>query len=153
MDMTTKKTLIWITSMLTNRRYSELKNIKTYAERFDYLRAGGKVGDSTFGFERYLNQSFYKSTEWIRARRQVIIRDNGCDMGVEGYDISGPIVIHHMNPITPEDLEHFNPDILNPEYLVCVSVQTHKAIHYGDSSLLPKTYTPRTPNDTCPWKR
>lgn len=139
--------------MLTNRRYSELKQLKTFDERFDYLRVGGKVGESTFGFDRYLNQAFYKSTEWIRVRRQVIIRDNGCDLGLEGYDIGGPIVIHHMNAITPEDLETFNPDVLNPEFLICVSTQTHKAIHYGDPKLLPKTYVERSPHDTCPWKR
>ncbi len=139
--------------MLTNRRYSELKQLKTFDERFDYLRVGGKVGESTFGFDRYLNQAFYKSTEWIRVRRQVIIRDNGCDLGLDGYDIGGPIVIHHMNAITPEDLETFNPDVLNPEFLICVSTQTHKAIHYGDPKLLPKTYVERSPHDTCPWKR
>ena len=139
--------------MLTNRRYSELKQLKTFDERFDYLRVGGKVGESTFGFDRYLNQAFYQSTEWIRVRRQVIIRDNGCDLGLDGYDIGGPIVIHHMNAITPEDLETFNPDVLNPEFLICVSTQTHKAIHYGDPKLLPKTYVERSPHDTCPWKR
>lgn len=138
--------------MLTNRRYSELKQIKTYEERYEYLRVGGKVGETTFGFDRYLNQSFYKSVEWIRARREVIIRDNGCDMGLEGFDISGSIIVHHMNAISPEDLEHFNPDILNPEYLICVSVLTHKAIHFGDPNLLAKPYVERRPNDTCPWK-
>lgn len=150
---TTKTITIWIMSMLTNRRYSELKLLKTFEERFDYLRVGGKVGESTFGFDRYLNQSFYKSTEWIRARRQVIIRDNGCDMGVDGFDIKGPIVIHHMNQISPEDIEHFNPDILNPEYLICVSTQTHKAIHFGDANLLSKAFVPRSKYDTCPWKQ
>ena len=139
--------------MLRIKTYSELSKLKTFEERFEYLRTGSVVGESTFGMERYLNQAFYRSKEWGSVRRQVVIRDNGCDLGVEGYDIAGPIIIHHMNPISAEDIENRNPDILNPEYLICVSDTTHKAIHYGNGDMIPKTFVERKPNDTCPWKR
>lgn len=141
------------TNMLTIKTYSELLKLPSFSERFDYLRTGSIVGDPTFGMERYLNQTFYRSKEWMAVRRDVIIRDNGCDLGLEGYAISGSIIVHHMNPITIEDIETRNPKILNPEFLICVSDMTHKAIHYGDGNFLPRTFVERKPNDTCPWKQ
>ena len=138
--------------MNTIRRYSELIKIPTFEERFEYLRVGGLIGRDTFGFDRYLNQAFYKSKEWGTVRRDVIIRDNGCDMAFAGHEIYGMIIVHHMNAITPEDVVDRNPDILNPEFLICLSEMTHKAIHYGDKDLLPRPLIERRPNDTCPWK-
>ena len=118
------------------------------------MKLNGKVGSDTFGFDRYLNQVFYKSYEWRKVRDQVIIRDNGCDLGIEGYDIYDRIIIHHMNPIMLTDIENRNADILNPEYLVCVCHDTHNAIHYGnDNSLRSNTFAERSENDTCPWKK
>lgn len=134
------------------RTYSELIKIPTFEERFEYLNLDGKVGEETFGFDRYLNQVFYKSDEWKSIRNEVIIRDNGCDLGIEDREIHGRIIIHHMNPITVDDIIHRNEDILNPEYLVCVADNTHKAIHYGDEDLLIKDLIERTKNDTCPWR-
>lgn len=134
------------------RRYSELIRLPSYDERFEYLRIGGAIGESTFGFDRYLNQTFYTSKEWRSIRRNVIVRDNGCDMAHPDYSIGNRIVIHHLNPITIEDIESGNPEILNPDFLVCVSDLTHKAIHFGDSELLPKPLIERKPFDTCPWK-
>lgn len=134
------------------RRYSELKRLTTFKERYEYLRVGGIVGETTFGFDRYLNQLLYTSDRWKEVRRQVIIRDNGCDLGIAGYDLHSKIIVHHMNPITIEDVEKVSDDIFNPEYLICVSQRTHNAIHYGDESLLPQTPINRRPGDTCPWK-
>lgn len=134
------------------RRYSELILLPTFEERFDYLRLGGSVGESTFGFDRYLNQVFYKSPEWKRIRDYVIIRDNGCDLGVEGYTIHGRILVHHMNPITVEDIERESDFLMNPEFLISTIHNTHNAIHYGDDSLLYKGPVERTKNDTCPWR-
>ena len=134
------------------RNYRELSRLKTFDERFEYLKIGGLVGESTFGFERYLNQTLYNSSKWRRLRNQIIIRDNGCDLGVEGYEIQGMIVVHHMNPISVDDLKDFSDDIFNPEYLICVSFTTHNAIHYGDKSLIPQEPVERRPGDTCPWK-
>ena len=133
------------------KSYTELSKYSSFLDRFEYLKLGGTVGFETFGSSRFLNQSFYTSPEWRRARREVILRDDGCDLGVEGYDIYRKILIHHMNPIREEDLLNRNPDILNPEFLICVSHNTHNAIHYGDSSLLPAPLTERRPGDTCPW--
>lgn len=133
------------------RTYSELCKIDSYKDRFDYLKLDGAVGVATFGSKRYLNQKFYISEEWKRVRDYVITRDLGCDMGVEGFDILGTIHIHHMNPIVSEDLIEKNPDILNPDYLITVSVSTHRAIHYGSADLLVLAPVERTPNDTCPW--
>lgn len=134
------------------RRYSELKRLKTFEERYEYLRIGGLVGESTFGFERFLNQALYTSQRWRLTRNRIIVRDNGCDLGVEGHDIYDKIIIHHMNPLVRGDLEDPDDSIFDPEFLICVSPRTHNAIHFGDASLLPKEYIPRRPNDTCPWK-
>lgn len=132
--------------------YSELSRLQTFEERFEYAKLGGVIGESTFGFDRYLNQALYRSPEWRRLRNQIIIRDNGCDLGVDGMSIGKYIIVHHLNPLTIEDLDERNEDIFNPEYLVCVSRNTHNAIHFGDESLLPKGPIERRPNDTCPWK-
>ena len=134
------------------RTYSELIQIPTFEERFDYLRLDGVVGKDTFGFDRYLNQQFYRSSEWKRIRNQVIVRDNGCDLGIDDYEIRGRILIHHMNPISIEDLQHMSDLLMNPEYLVCVSHRTHNAIHYGDDSLIVTAPIERSQNDTCPWR-
>lgn len=133
------------------RRYSELKMIPTFEERFDYLKIGGMVGNDTFGFDRYLNQNLYHSPEWKRVRREVILRDCGLDMGMDGYEIVGKIIIHHMNPISAEDIYEGNPDIFNPEFLVCVSEETHNAIHFGGKSKLPRVVVKRSPGDTKLW--
>ncbi len=135
------------------RTYRELSGLNTFEERFEYLRLNGNVGHETFGFDRFINQAFYKSKEWKRVRYEVIIRDNGCDLGVEGHEIRGKIYIHHMNPITLEDIKDRGDFLLNPEYLICVTLNTHNAIHYGNESLIAKTPLPRSKNDTCPWKR
>lgn len=137
---------------MTIRTYSELITIPTFEERYKYLKIGGKVGEETFGFERYLNQEFYKSHEWQSIRRQVIVRDLGCDLGIEGREIHGKIIVHHMNPITIDDIIEASDFLLNPEYLICTLKSTHDAIHYGDESLLIKAPVERTKNDTCPWK-
>ena len=134
------------------RTYRELSRLKTFDERFEYLKLNGFVGEETFGYDRFLNQLLYKSSEWRSLRRDIIIRDNGCDLGLEGYDIQGMIIVHHMNPISVDDLKTFSGDVVNPEYLICVSSLTHKAIHYGDKDLLPQLPIERRPGDTCPWK-
>ena len=134
------------------RTYSELLTLPTFEERFRYLRLSGGVGKETFGFDRYLNQRFYSSAEWKRVRDAVIIRDNGCDLGVTDCVIGGKVIIHHMNPVSREDVLSRSEDLLSPEYLICVSHNTHNAIHYGDESLLVVTPPERKPNDTCPWK-
>ena len=136
------------------RTYTELSKLKTFEERFEYLRLNGRVGKETFGFDRIFNQVFYKSDEWLAVRDFVIIRDNGCDLGVKGYDINGQrILIHHMNPISLEDIEKRTEILMNPEYLITTIHNTHQAIHYGDENLLIKLPRERTKNDTCPWKR
>lgn len=135
------------------RTYSELIKLKTFKDRFEYLKLDGIVGEETFGFDRYMNQIFYKSREWTSVRRAVIIRDNGCDLGVEGYEIHGKILIHHMNPINLSDIVHKTDELLNPDYLITTVLSTHNAIHYGDASLLPALPIERRANDTCPWKR
>lgn len=135
------------------RTYSELIKLKTFKDRFEYLKLDGIVGEETFGFDRYMNQIFYKSREWTSVRRSVIIRDNGCDLGVEGYEIHGKIFIHHMNPINLSDIVHKTDELLNPDYLITTVLSTHNAIHYGDASLLPVLPIERRANDTCPWKR
>ena len=135
------------------RTYSESIKLKTFKDRFEYLKLDGIVGEETFGFDRYMNQIFYKSREWTSVRRAVIIRDNGCDLGVEGYEIHGKILIHHMNPINLSDIVHKTDELLNPDYLITTVLSTHNAIHYGDASLLPALPIERRANDTCPWKR
>lgn len=135
------------------RRYSELILLPSFEERFEYLKLGSKVGADTFGFDRWQNQAFYNSPEWKRVRDKVIIRDNGCDLGIVDREIGQHVIIHHMNPITVEDIRLGTNVLLNPEFLICVSHETHNAIHYGDADLLPKDFIPRLPNDTCPWKK
>ena len=134
------------------RTYSELIQLPTFEERFKYLQLNGRVGDDTFGFDRYINQNFYRSAEWKRIRDLIIMRDNGCDLALEGYEIYGRILIHHMNPITVKDVELSTEYLMNPEYLICVTHNTHNAIHYGDEKLINKGPVVRTKNDTCPWK-
>ena len=134
------------------KTYSKLITLPTFEERYEYLKLGGKVGEYTFGFDRYLNQMFYKTEEWIRIRNQVIVRDNGCDLGIEGREIYGRIIVHHMNPITMTDLINRSPLILDPEYLISTVKSTHDAIHYGDINSLIKDPIERSKNDTCPWR-
>lgn len=134
------------------RTYSELITMPTFEERFRYLKLGGKVGEDTFGFDRYLNQVFYRSAKWKEIRDYVIIRDNGCDLGMEGHEIHQRILVHHMNPITKEDILRESEFLLDPEYMICTIKNTHDAIHYGDESLLITAPIERRKNDTCPWK-
>lgn len=136
------------------RRYSELMPLHTFEDRFRYLSLKGSVGKDVFGFDRYLNQRFYKSIEWKNIRNFVIVRDNGCDMGLADYPIAGKILIHHMNPMTPEEIESATwDDLLNPEYLISVSMNTHNAIHYGDEKILTKNeVVERIAGDTIPWR-
>lgn len=126
--------------------------LSTLEERYEYLKIGGKVGEDTFGFDRYINQMLYKTPEWQSVRNDVIVRDGGFDLGVEGYDIVGKIMVHHMNPITVDDIINRLDYVLNPEYLISTSMMTHNAIHYGDDGLLPKPPIERFKNDTCPWR-
>ena len=139
--------------LMSIRTYSELSKLLTFEERFRYLSLDGKVGEETFGFDRYLNQMFYRSQKWKAVRDYVIVRDNGCDLGVEGYEIHGRIIIHHMNPITIRDIEKESDFLLDPEYLITTVHNTHNAIHYGDENLLIKAPIERSKNDTCPWKK
>lgn len=135
------------------RTYSELCKFQTFEERFKYLQlSDGCVGADTFGFDRYLNQQFYSSREWKSLRNNLIVRDNGCDLGVEGYEIYGRIIIHHLNPLTKDDIVNRTEYLMDPEYLICTTHNTHNAIHYGDESLLITTPIERSKNDTCPWK-
>lgn len=134
-----------------NRRYSELVRLKTFDERFKYLKLSGVVGDTTFGGHRYLNQTLYRSKEWKKFRNEVIVRDEGRDLACEGYDIFGQVIIHHLNPITIEDIQNRDPKIFDLENVVVTSLATHNAIHYGDESLLPPTVTERKQGDTLLW--
>lgn len=134
------------------RTYSELIKLPTFEERFEYLRLDGVVGQDTFGYDRFLNQQFYHSQEWQRIRDFVIVRDDGCDLGMEGYTIRGSIYIHHMNPIDQQDVLNHNAFLIDPDFLICTSRSTHDAIHYGDASLLPRDPIERRPYDTCPWR-
>ena len=135
------------------RTYSELSKLKTFEERYNYLRLDGTVCEETFGFDRYINQIFYKSKEWKLIRNFVIVRDKGFDLGVEGYEIHGRILIHHINPISKSDFEKKSDFLLNPEYLITTMHSTHNAIHYGDYNLLNCNLVVRIKNDTCPWKQ
>ena len=139
-------------NMTIIKSYSELITIPTFVERYEYLKLGGKVGEETFGFDRYLNQTLYRSSEWKRFRRDIILRDNGCDLACEDREIYGKIIIHHINPITLEDIHKRNPMIFDPDNVIATSLDTHNAIHYGDDSLLFEIVD-RQPNDTCPWRQ
>ncbi len=136
---------------MSSRSYRELRRLETFEERFRYLSLEGQVGRSTFGFDRYLNQQFYTSTQWRQIRQKVIARDEGCDLGVPGYEIHDRIIIHHMNPMTADEIVHGDNDILNPEFLIATTHRTHNAIHYGDESLLPRPLVERRPGDTRLW--
>lgn len=139
--------------MKTIKTYSELMTIEDYIERFRYLKIGGTIGSDTFGYDRYLNQTLYQSKQWKQFRAKIIARDNGHDMGHEDYDIGTHIIIHHINPITITDILNNDPKIFDPENVICVSLITHNAIHYGDESLLCVKPTVRSKNDTAPWRR
>ena len=139
-----KKTII--------RTYSELITLPTFEDRYSYLQLNGAVGKDTFGFDRYINQQFYRSKEWQRIRDEVIIRDNACDLGMEGYEIHGRIYVHHMNPIMVQDIQSNSDYLMNPEFLICTTHRTHNAIHYGDENLLARAPIERTKNDTCLWR-
>lgn len=139
-----------VTSLKT-RTYSELRRLPTFEERYDYLVLRGEVGKATFGFDRWINQRFYRSREWRKVRDFVVVRDNGCDLGVPGYEIYARLMVHHMNPIVPEDLERGEAWVLDPEYLITTTHRTHNAIHYGDDSLLVKPPVERRPGDTKLW--
>ena len=134
------------------RTYSELIKFTDFIDRYNYLRLDGTVGKETFGFERFLNQKFYNSKEWLVVKREVIIRDNGCDLGLDGYEIHGKILVHHMNPIEQSDILRRTDILLNPEYLISTTLETHNAIHYGNENILLVPIQERTKNDTCPWR-
>lgn len=138
---------------MTIRSYHELRALKTFSDRLTYLRIHGSVGSETFGYDRVFNQQFYRSKEWRDIRKYVIARDMGCDLGIEGKEIFGTVLIHHMNPISLSDIENATDILLNPEYLICVSHETHNAIHYGLDIKEQELPMERTPGDTCPWKR
>lgn len=140
-----------IVRVMMNRTYRELKRLKTFEGRFNYLKLKGMVGEATFGWDRYLNQQLYHSSEWRTLRDEIIIRDDGCDLGISGYEIHDIVVVHHMNPLTLEDIENGSFRVFDPDQLICVSHNTHMAIHYGDSSLLPKPLVERRPGDTTLW--
>lgn len=139
--------------MERNRIYSELITLPTFEERYRYLQLKGSVGEETFGFDRYINQKFYNSQEWKSIRDYIIVRDQGCDLGIEGYEIHGRIYIHHMNPVLLKDMMYRTEYLTNPEYLITTTHSTHNAIHYGDENLLIKTPIARSKNDTCPWRK
>lgn len=138
---------------MTIRTYHELRRLKTFEERFRYLDLKGTVGDTTFGFDRHLNQRFYTSREWRDLRHEVIARDLGCDLGIEGYEIFSRPIVHHMNPMQASDIIHGNYDILDPQYLITTTHKTHNAIHYGDESLLRQPPVERRPGDTLLWRK
>lgn len=133
------------------RSYRELLQKKSFEDRFDYLKLAGQVGSDTFGYDRYLNQMFYHSPAWQETRREIILRDNGCDLGVAGYDIYTPIHVHHLNPLTVEDIENLRDICFDPDNLICTSFKTHNAIHYGSEKNIPKIAIERRPGDTCLW--
>lgn len=135
------------------RTYSELIMLPTFLDRFRYLQLGGRVGAETFGYDRYLNQILYRTAEWKRFRNEIIVRDNGCDLACDGYDIVGKVLVHHINPITVEDVLNRTAKVFDPENVISTTLNTHNAIHYGDESLLVTEPIERKPNDTCPWRR
>jgi len=136
---------------MRTRTYNELRRLDTFLERYEYLKLGGVVGHATFGFDRHINQMFYASREWKQVREAVILRDNGCDLGVPGFEINGALVVHHINPIKEDDIVHSHEWVLNPEFLITTTHDTHNAIHYGDSSLLRTEFVERKPGDTRLW--
>lgn len=136
---------------MRTRQYSDLRRLLTFEERFDYLSLGGEVGLQTFGFDRWVNQRFYRSREWRQVRDHVIVRDGGCDLGIFGYEIHSGLLIHHMNPVSPEDLKRGEEWVLDPEYLITTTHRTHNAIHYGDASLIARPPVERRPGDTRLW--
>lgn len=138
---------------MRTRTYSELSRLPTFEERFHYLDLRGQVGDTTFGFDRWINQAFYRSREWRHIRNHVIARDLGCDLGVEGYEIYDRVIIHHMNPLGVDDIVHGDEAIVDPQFLITTTHNTHNAIHYGDERLLPRPFAARRPGDTQLWKR
>ena len=133
------------------RTYSELKRFDSLVDRFNYLALNGRVGETTFGFDRYMNQMFYTSREWRSMRHKIILRDNGCDLGIEGYEIHKGLYIHHLNPMTVDQIRNGDPGILDPEFLITASFSSHQAIHYGDARLLPRVLIERLPGDTRLW--
>lgn len=135
------------------RTYSELITLPTFKERFEYLRLDGTIGEETFGYNRYLNQMLYRTAEWKRFRNEIIVRDNGCDLACEGYDIHGKVLVHHINPITMEDVLNRTKKVFDPDNVISTTLNTHNAIHYSDESILLMAPIERKPNDTCPWKR
>lgn len=135
------------------RCYSELVELKTFRDRYEYLALNSTVGCETFGFNRWINQRFYTSKQWRSLRQKVIVRDDGCDLGVPGYEIHSRLIVHHLNPLTEEDIVHGTQFALDPEFLICTTHDTHNAIHFGDASLLTQTYVPRSPGDTTLWNR
>lgn len=137
--------------MARSKSYRELRRLDTFEERYRYLALRGTLGLETFGFDRWVNQRFYKSREWLRSRDEVILRDNGCDLGIPGYEIHSGLIVHHMNPITLSDLEDGDDWVIDPEFLICTSLRTHNAIHYGDESLLPRGPIERKVGDTTLW--
>lgn len=147
------ETIVETVNQMSIRTYSELIKIPTFIERFRYLKLEGQVGRETFGYDRYLNQILYTSEEWKRFRREIVIRDNACDLACEGFDIVGPVLVHHLDPITVEDVLNRHPKIFDPENVILTTLNTHNAIHYGDESLLVTGPVERTKNDTCPWRR
>ena len=136
---------------MRTRRYSELRRLSTFEERFEYLSLGGEVGEATFGFDRWINQNFYRSREWKQVREHVVFRDQACDLGVPGYEIHHQLLVHHMNPVTSEALEQGEQWVLDPQYLITTTHRTHNAIHYGDYSLIPQPLVQRRPGDTQLW--
>lgn len=139
---------------LANKTFQELSRLSTYEERIAYLKLDGRVGDDTFGFDRYLNQALYRDTEWKKTRQKAIIRDNGCNLGLDGYDIGSTIIVHHINPISKEDIVNRDPKVFDLNNLVCVSKKSHDYIHYGvDDCKDPNKIVERTPNDTIPWRK
>lgn len=139
--------------MMMKKSYTKLMQLPTFEERFEYLKVSGLVGADTFGHDRYINQVLYTSREWRSFRNKIIARDNGCDLGMSDREIQGPVTVHHINPITLEDIENRSPSIFDPDNVICVSDATHKAIHYGDINNLVRDPIERRPNDTCPWRK
>lgn len=152
--MLCEDTMELMTLMRKIKTYTELMSLPTFEERFEYLKIGGRIGEETFGSDRYINQRFYHmSREWKLCRNGIILRDNGCDLGCPDRPIPGKIIVHHLNPLIIDDFDQDTEFLLDPEYLICVSHNTHNALHYGDKSLLPKDPIERKPYDTCPWRK